>query len=426
MPTLFIKPVNRHEFTMPHLPSVDAEPGNVEDLVFPPVTKDHIQNCSYDSWFPRYRSSCIKSRIIPLPQSAVSYLQEDGIVLADDDEAEGGEVEEEWHSSWATGAAQRPQLDRADDSDDDEADEPERLPPNKRFPETHQLIKDKIAELGGAVAPKLNWSSPKDAKWISPHQNTLKCTTPNDIYLLLKSSSFVSHDLTHAFDGCTAAPPSRPLAPILVLRPFFNPHVALEFRCFVKHRALIGIAQRDLNYYAFLERRRPNIWRKIRRFFHDKLRLTFPDASFTFDVYLPESSLAEDGLGNVRLMDINPWAPRTDSLLFSWQELLDAEVKDPLYGSVPSGEAAADVSDDEEDQVEYSPDVAPKLRLIEKNDPAAFNFSTSQYSAHKLPKEVVDASMGGEGGLREFAQQWKDITEGRGGDMWNRPGGSGA
>ncbi|KAJ6444768.1 cell cycle control protein [Purpureocillium lavendulum] len=409
---------------MPHLPSVDAEPGrDEEELVFPPVTKDHIQNCSYDAWFPRYRSSCLKSRIIPLPQTVVAYLQEDGIVLADDDEDEGSDVEEEWQASRAFTAPPRAHDDGADESDDDDAEAPEPLPPNKRFPETHRLIQETIAELGGAVAPKLNWSSPKDAKWISPHQNTLKCTTPNDIYLLLKSSSFVSHDLTHAFDGCTAAPPSRPLAPVLVLRPFFNPHVALEFRCFVKHRALIGISQRDLNYYAFLDRLRPHIWHKIRSFFREKLRLTFPDASFAFDVYIPESSLAENKLGNVRLMDINPWAPRTDSLLFSWQELLDAEVKDPLYGSAPSGETAADVSDEEEDDVEYGPDAAPELRLIEKDDPAAFNFSTPQYSAHKLPKEVVDASMGGEGGIREFAQRWKDITEGRGGDMWNQPGG---
>lgn len=416
---------------MPHLPSVDAQDGGDSgELVFPPVTKDHIQNCSYDAWFPKYRSSCLKSRIIPLPQSVVSYLQEDGIVLADDDEGNGDESEEEWQASGSAGSLNAQRQDSSDDEDDNAA---ARLPPNERFPETHQLIKDKIAELGGAVAPKLNWSSPKDAKWISPHQNTLKCTTPNDVYLLLKSSSFVSHDLAHAFDGCAPAPPSRPFAPVLVLRPFFTPHVALEFRCFVKHRSLIGITQRDLNYYAFLEGLRPQIWKKVRTFFREKLRLTFPDASFTFDIYIPENSLADDGLGKVRLMDVNPWAPRTDTLLFSWQELLDTEVQDPLYGSA-SAEAGADGNGedsgadetDEDADVEYSSDIAPELRLIERDDPAAFNFSTPQYSAHKLPKEVVDASIAGGGGLREFAQQWKDITEGRGGDMWNQPGGSSA
>jgi hypothetical protein len=33
-------------------------------------------------------------------------------------------------------------------------------------------------------------------------KNSMECATPNDIYLLLKSSDFVTHDLEHAFDGC--------------------------------------------------------------------------------------------------------------------------------------------------------------------------------------------------------------------------------
>ena len=413
---------------MPHLSS-EAAPSSAEsqELVFPPVTKDHIQNCSYDSWFPKYRNCSLKSRIIPLPQSFVSYLQEDGILLADEGHVLS-ETEPEWHPMSAT--AGNANVRQNDDSSDDEGGaEVPRIPPNERFPETHQKIKDTIAELGGSVAPKLNWSTPKDAKWMSPHQNTLKCTSPNDIYLLLKSSSFVSHDLDHAFDGCTPAAPSRPFAPVLVLRPFFTPHVALEFRCFVKHRSLMGITQRDLNYYSFLEKLRPQLWNKIRQFFKDKLRLTFPDACFTFDVYVPEDPSADDGLGKVRLMDINPWAPKTDTLLFGWQELLDMEVRHPLYGSTTadpcvgvSGEETGAEETDDDSADEYQPGVSRELRLIEQDDPAAFNFSTPQYSAHKLPKEVVDASLAGEGGLREFAQQWKEITEGRGGGMWDQHG----
>ncbi|KAJ4202951.1 hypothetical protein NW767_005704 [Fusarium falciforme] len=415
---------------MPHL-SDSASTGNEGDapeIVFPPVTKDHIQNCSYDSWFPKLRSSCLKSRIIPLPPSFIEYLHEDGIFLADDEETPT-EADEEWHTSASTST--RPPAQDAESSEEED-DESEKLPPNQRFPETHKLIKEKIAELGGAVAPKLNWSSPKDAKWISPHQNTLKCTSPNDIYLLLKSSSFISHDLDHAFDDCTSAAPSRPYAPILVLRPFFTPHVALEFRCFVKHRSLIGISQRDLNHYDFLEGIRPQLWRKIKTFFREKLRFTFPDASFVFDVYVPENSFEKDGLGRVRLIDINPWAPRTDSLLFGWQELLETDVPKPLYGT-SSNDAGADVSgddtvtegEDDDEEIEYHPEMVPEFRIIEKDDPAAYNFSSPQYSAHKLPKEVVDASLAGEGGLREFAMQWKEITEGRGDGIWEQAGGAG-
>ncbi|KAM0461835.1 hypothetical protein ACHAO4_001020 [Trichoderma viride] len=404
---------------MPHL--ADSDPVEGEAAVkFPPISRDHIQNCSYEAWFPKYRSSCLKSRIIPLSPAFISYLHEDGIILADDDETNEPEDEE-----WSTTAATHPRITPYESDEESDEEEEEKLPPNKRFPEIHDLIKQKIAELGGSVAPKLNWSSPKDAKWISPHQNTLKCTSPNDIYLLLKSSSFVSHDLLHAFDDCTDAPPLRPFSPVLVLRPFFTPHVALEFRCFVKHRSLIGITQRDLNHYEFLEPLRGQLWKKIMKFFRQKLRLTFPDSTFVFDIYIPGNSFAEDGLGKVRLMDINPWAPSTDSLLFSWEELLTMEVENPLYGSVSEDQAAEESGDettaDEMDDDEYDPNRQPEVRIVKKNDPEAYNFSSPQYSAHKLPKEVVDASLAGEGGLREFAQRWKEITEGRAQGIWEQP-----
>ncbi|CAM1502960.1 Fc.00g077360.m01.CDS01 [Cosmosporella sp. VM-42] len=404
------------------MPLIANNESEGQEVIFPPVTKDHISNCSYNSWFPKYRSSCIKSRIIPLPPAFVSYLQEDGIILADDDGRDNESEEEEWQPS--TTSTRRPREPQSDSSDDE--DEPERSPPNQRFPETHQLIKDTIAELGGAVAPKLNWSSPKDAQWISSHQNTLKCTTPNDIYLLLKSSSFISHDLVHAFDGCTPAPLSQPHTPVLVLRPFFNPHVAMEFRCFVKHRTLIGISQRDLNHYSFLEQLRPQLWRRIKTFFREKLRFTFPDASFVFDVYISENSFERDGLGKIRLIDINPWAPRTDSLLFTWQELIEMEVRKPLYGSASTQEGTETSGDDtvtegeDEDDTEYRPDLGPEFRILEKGDAATYHLQSSQYSAHKLPKEVVDASLAGEGGLREFAMQWKEIMEGGGDGMWDQ------
>ncbi|UKZ95141.1 uncharacterized protein TrAFT101_009993 [Trichoderma asperellum] len=406
---------------MPHL--AESAPAEGETAItFPPISRDHIQNCSYEAWFPKYRSSCLKSRIIPLSPAFVSYLHEDGIILADDDEANEPEDEE-----WSTPAASHPRITPYESDDEEDEEEEERLPPNKRFPEIHELIKQKIAELGGSVAPKLNWSSPKDAKWISPHQNTLKCTSPNDIYLLLKSSSFVSHDLLHAFDDCTDTPPMRPFTPVLVLRPFFTPHVALEFRCFVKHRSLIGITQRDLNHYEFLEPLRGQLWKKIMKFFRQKLRLTFPDSSFVFDIYIPGNSFAEDGLGKVRLMDINPWAPSTDSLLFSWEELLTMEVENPLYGSVSEDQAAEGSGDEttademDGDAAEYDTNRQPEVRIVKKNDPEAYNFSSPQYSAHKLPKEVVDASLAGEGGLREFAQRWKEITEGRAQGIWEQP-----
>ncbi len=58
-----------------------------------------------------------------------------------------------------------------------------------------EAISAAIKDLGGTVFPKLNWSAPRDAAWIS-HNASLRCATPGDVFLLLKSSEFVSHDLS--------------------------------------------------------------------------------------------------------------------------------------------------------------------------------------------------------------------------------------
>lgn len=401
----------------------------------------------------RYRSSCIKSRIIKLSPEFIEYIREDGIILASDDD-QTGDDDNDWEPTSTAYARPSPE-DIEDDSEEDE-DEPEarspKLPPNQRFPDIHQTIKDTIKELGGEVAPKLNWSSPKDAAWISPHQNTVKCTTPNDIYLLLKSSNFITHDLDHAFDGTvtTSTPLSQPAStpvldlgfqPVLVLRSFFTPHQALEFRCFVKQRNLVAIAQRDLNHYQFLQKLRPAIVARVKDLFDSRLQPTFPDGNFCFDVYIPEvHNLSDDTddseeeedpgkkLGRARLIDINPWAPRTDTLLFGWDELLDLHVPKPLIGvggtsrgieegvvrlHIGEQPTSSDGDDDITTEEEEDEDFEPELRLVEKDDPAAYNFSSPQYSAHKLPKEVVDASTSGAGGLREFAQQWNEMVNRR-------------
>ena len=257
----------------------------------------------------------------------------------------------------------------------------------------------------------------------------------------------MSHDLDHAFDDTVPSPATgKPAAftPVLVLRSFFSPLPSLEFRCFVKDRNLVAITQRDLHHYAFLRSLRAQIVTRVRELFNTKMRFTFPDACFVFDVYIPEAdynpadsdSDSEDEsdrtrLGRARLIDINPWAPRTDSLLFDWGELLGIQVARPFLGTTTELElenkraeramgAATEKEESEEEETtaeeeeEEEEDHEPELRLVEHDDPAAYNFSSPQYSAHKLPKDVVDASMAGEGGMREFAREWQRITEGRG------------
>ena len=69
------------------------------------------------------------------------------------------------------------------------------------FPELMEQIGEQIQVLGGDVFPKLNWSAPRDASWMSP-SGTTKCQGAGDIILLLKSSEFIAHDLTLPYEGC--------------------------------------------------------------------------------------------------------------------------------------------------------------------------------------------------------------------------------
>ncbi|KAL4927462.1 cell proliferation protein CDC123 [Aspergillus undulatus] len=387
----------------------------LQRLPFPPVTYSHILHCSYDYWQPKYRALTPKSRIIPLTPAFVSYLHADGIVLPPESTPPNDD-------------------DDVDDFSDD-PDAEEEPDPSKEWPEIHEQVKSTIAELNGKVTPKLNWSAPKDATWMAATNDT-QCRTPNDIYLLLKSSDFITHDLEHPFDHCVPdtsySPTPTPSPPevkySLVLRQYVNFNPSLEFRCFVRNRILLCICQRDQNHFDFLFPMRDMLRSRIQSFFDEKLKDSFPDSSFVFDVYIPAPHQ------RVWLIDINPWAQRTDPLLFSWLEIL--RMKDPVgiqeeddsaeeqfvrlslntNGPISVIEAENEElesdPEDAENETETNEDDAPLLpefRLVKRDDPEAYAFTTPQYSAHKLPKEVVDASLTGPGGMSEFLGQWQDI-----------------
>jgi len=174
------------------------------------------------------------------------------------------------------------------------------------------------------VFPKLNWSSPRDAAWISTTQS-LRCCSSSDILLLLKSSDFIVHDLDHPFENAVSANGS-PLEPAeaswqtyeLVLRKWYDLQPSMEFRCFVYEDELVAISQRDINYYEFLEGMREEIEAKINDFFETQIQERFPDTNYVFDVYIPRHR------HKVWLIDFNPFSLTTDSLLFEWSEILQA------------------------------------------------------------------------------------------------------
>ena len=137
------------------------------------MKRQHVLNCSFPVWYPIYKQWTIKSKIIKLPPEFIHYLLEDGVVLP---------VSEEQDVITNLKADNVGGNDTLGDEWSD-CEEDEILAPT--FPELESKIMKAIKELGGEVFPKLNWSAPRDACWISPN-GTLKCSSFQDICLLLR------------------------------------------------------------------------------------------------------------------------------------------------------------------------------------------------------------------------------------------------
>lgn len=310
-----------------------------------------VLNCSFSAWYPRFKEYTIKSQIIPLPQDFIDYLLADQVVLPEG----AGEL-----------------LVNSSDSEDnrdketviDWATEDISMPVTPNFPEFEILLNNTIKRLGGKVFPKLNWSAPKDATWIS-FDRTLKCTCTSDVYLLLKSSDFVSHDLTQPFKYCTDDENLKNETSVkyeLVLRKWQELNPAYEFRCFVKDGHLVGISQRHSDmYYKFIPEHRKDIVADIQAFFYHIVKDNFPDKCYCFDVYRRSQ-------GKLLLLDFNPFGRVTDSLLYSWEELEGDDL-------LPTGD------------VEYP---VPELRCVES--PSGVH--TNPYGAYAYPKDFHDISSG--------------------------------
>ncbi|EPY51028.1 D123 family protein [Schizosaccharomyces cryophilus OY26] len=283
------------------------------------VTKKHILNCQFSNWYSLFRTLSPKARVIkPIPASILRYLNEDGIYIKDVSNT----------------------IEDLTDEEDGNGEEQEDIHVSSYYPDkpTIQLIDRIISELDGAVVPKLNWSSPKDALWMMP-TGTMKCTSAEDVLLLLKSSDFIAHDLDYAFDDCIEEDaqeadltnqkfPSE-FSHELILKEWFPIHSSTEFRCFIKGKNLVAICQRDDNYYDFLE----DDMKEFLPLLQDlasKLS-EFPDPNFVFDAYVQKN--------RAWLIDINPFCARTDGLLFAWTELyaMDSEAEGPEIRLIPKG-----------------------------------------------------------------------------------------
>ncbi|CCF60745.1 hypothetical protein KAFR_0L01360 [Kazachstania africana CBS 2517] len=337
------------------------------------VTRQHIENCSFSKWYPNFQKYVPKSRILkPVPPEFIQYLEQDGIKLPHDSISKsfyaGGleRNEENEYSDWESD----------EESNDEEEETSNNIDPLVNFPEFHRQIESTLNELG-MVTPKLNWSAPRDATWILPN-NSMKCYEVNEVYLLLNASNYIMHDLQHAFDECDDeyVRKERPEYE-LILRQWFDVNPALEFRVFVKDKTVVGASQRDLNYYDYLEPLSDTFKDLIDSFVEDVFIEKFPDSNFVLDLYIPRP------FNKVFLIDVNPFARKTDPLLFSWNEILTKKFED-------------------------SEDKDYELRLVLENNTA--RFASKEHSENQVPRDVVDATTD-PNAIRELIGKWKELLE---------------
>ncbi|KAK3881842.1 hypothetical protein Pcinc_013746 [Petrolisthes cinctipes] len=348
---------------------------------------EDVMGCSFPVWYDKFNKCTIKSIVIPLSAEVLTYLQDNGtLVLPEGVQPEptykrDSEEVEEWdHCEVSGGVVEGPKLE-----------------------EFNTKLRDAIKRLGGSVFPKLNWSSPKDASWIA-FNNSLRCCTPGDVYLLLKSSSFITHDLTAPFKDCdNQSETNTDHEYCLVLRRWMEINPAFEFRCFVRNRDLIGISQRDISQsYSCIGADQANIRSDIVSFWRENIENRFPLLNYVIDVYRP----AKD---NVILLDFNPFGETTDGLLFSWKELQgedetrqglnrvieeessESSIIEPLGRSLDElNERNTMDSNREAYQQSTSSRTATEFRFISD----ATGVQPRPYMQYSLPVDILDLSTG--------------------------------
>uniref|UniRef100_A0A673AYF8 Translation initiation factor eIF2 assembly protein n=1 Tax=Sphaeramia orbicularis TaxID=375764 RepID=A0A673AYF8_9TELE len=269
------------------------------------MKKEQVVNCQFSVWYPIFKKHTIKSLILPLPQNVIDYLLDDGTLVVSGSDHNTQQT----HTNNSDSDAEE-DVQWSDDETTTTVTAPE-------FPEFTSKVLEAINALGGSIFPKLNWSAPRDANWIALN-SSLQCCSLSDIFLLFKSSDFITHDLTQ-IDLMPSMYVITSLhcviCPQLVLRKWSELIPGGEFRCFVKENKLIAISQRDYTqYYQHILKQEEPVCQAIQDFFSQHIQYNFLDEDFVFDVY-------RDSQGRVWLIDLNPFGEVTDSLLFSWEEL---------------------------------------------------------------------------------------------------------
>lgn len=211
----------------------------------------------------------------------------------------------------------------------------------------------------------------------------MKCTSPADVYMLLKSSDFVLHDLDRAqlFEGCDADDGQLPEYELeLVLRKWYPVDRSRELRCFVRRERLIGISQRDPNYYDFWNepQTQSKVVDAVQKFWEDNIKGKWESTggNYIFDFLLTRD------LSRGHIIDFNPYSPKTDPQLFTYEELLEQ-----LNCAIES------------------PDFKPELRVVDSPSHPSATRNAPAHQHNMVPIEALMLSSGRN--MSEFADVWQ-------------------
>jgi len=232
------------------------------------------------SYYPLLKSHCAPTTFIPFPPHFARYLTSDGTLPPDDCVTDDVDDDVSWGS----------------DDNDGIPSAPSSAPVSSgyAFPAlTAQLTA--IITKYHSILPKTTWSAPLDATWMNG--NSLRCFTPTEVYLLLKSSDFIQHDLSL----------NHP-TPTLVLRKWLDIPAGVEFRCFIKNRRLFAVSQRDVaTFYPYLVTGAVDEYvLQLEKFVKNVLARGFGEEDYVADLYIYSSS-------TVKIVDLNPYDDTTVS-----------------------------------------------------------------------------------------------------------------
>lgn len=343
------------------------------DDKFPILTKKHIDSCKYTNWYETFHKKSlgkytIDSHILKdLSHNFISFLLEDDIKLKTNTDNTFNDHNQDF-SDWSSSE---------NDTSSDE-DSIKFVDPKSVFPEVDDFINSCFDKNNNKLTPRLNWSAPKDAVWILPYNNTMLTYTSDDIYLLLKSSNYIMHDLLYPYDEVKDSREKGDVSHDLILREWienFNP--SLEFRVFVMKGKIIGISQRDIRTeYIYLHDIKDEVRSTIDDFFEEAFTKNYFEGKSIDEQNLVLDLYVDIKTHYLKVIDINPFARSTEPLLFTWNELLTQEPAEKMY----------------------------EFRLGENNT----KMSSRDHSENQVPLEIFDASLDPEK-LRDLTYEWNRL-----------------